>query len=170
MQTHRLLEADKEHQETLESLSISQVARMTGVNAKAIRYYESIGLLPSPPRGANQYRRYSMADVNRLVLLRRIRYLGVPLAEARPLLTGAADAQCFEVQQDLLQLVNTRLGELDREIAELHLLRDEMEQYQQKLAHCHPDESEPFRSCVDMSCIAISEEKQTERRNQHDRL
>ncbi len=69
-----------------EELTISQVAHLTGINAKAIRYYESIGLLPSPSRGANSYRRYSMADVNRLILLRRIRYLGVPLTEAKTLL------------------------------------------------------------------------------------
>lgn len=141
-----------------EELTISQVAHLTGINAKAIRYYESIGVLPSPSRAANSYRRYSMADVNRLILLRRIRYLGVPLTEAKTLLIGASDARCVEVQQELLQLVNTRLVILDQEIAELQHLRDEMEQYQRKLANCHPDECEPFRTCVDLSCIAVSEE------------
>jgi len=141
-----------------EELTISQVAHLTGINAKAIRYYESIGLLPSPLRGANSYRRYSMADVNRLILLRRIRYLGVPLTEAKSLLIGATDARCADVQQELLQLVNTRLVILDQEIAELQHLRDEMQVYQRKLANCHPDEREPFRTCVDLSCIAVSEE------------
>jgi MerR family transcriptional regulator, copper efflux regulator len=141
-----------------EELTISQVAHMTGINAKAIRYYESIGLLPSPARRANSYRRYSMADVNRLILLRRIRYLGVPLTEAKTLLRGATDARCADVQQDLLQLVNTRLVSLDQEIAELQHLRDEMQAYQRKLENCHPDEREPFRTCVDLSCIAVSDE------------
>src|SRR5690348_824025 len=68
--------------------TISQVAHLTGINAKAIRYYESIGLLPRPLRGENQYRRYSMVDVNRLNLLRRIRLLGVPLSTAKSLLIG----------------------------------------------------------------------------------
>jgi len=142
-----------------ESFTISQVASLTGINAKAIRYYESIGLLPSPLRAANQYRRYSMAEVNRLILLRRIRYLGVPLTEAKALLTGATDARCVEVQHELLQLVNARLIALDQEIAELQHLRDEMEVYQRKLANCHPDEREPFCICVDFSCIAVSEEE-----------
>src|SRR5712692_7193689 len=88
-----------------ESFTISQVASLTGINAKAIRYYESIGLLPSPLRAANQYRRYSMADVNRLNLLRRIRLLGVPLSAAKSLLVGATDARCIDVQQELLTLV-----------------------------------------------------------------
>ncbi len=156
MLTQRLREMHDENQNT--GLTISQVAGLTGVNAKAIRYYESIGLLPRPLRGSNQYRRYSMGDVNRLILLRRIRCLGVPLSQAKSLLIGASDAQCIDVQQELLKLVNTRLEAIDEEIAELHLLRDEMEHYQHKLAHCQPDEREPFQSCVDMSCIAVSDE------------
>lgn len=141
-----------------EGFTISQVARLTGINAKAIRYYESIGLLPPPTRRPNQYRRYSMADVNRLVLLRRIRYLGVPLVEAKSLLQGATEAPRSQVQQDLLHLVQLRLAALDREIAELHLLRQDLERYQQRLANCHPDEQEPFCVSVDLSCIAVGDE------------
>jgi MerR family transcriptional regulator, copper efflux regulator len=83
-------------------LTIGQLAEHTGVSAKTIRYYESIGLLPQPPRGANSYRRYGAADVNRLQLLRRIRLLGVPLSLAKPLLAGASDAQCTDVQTEAL--------------------------------------------------------------------
>ncbi|SRR5713101_5583337 len=146
----------QEDQSLREGLTISQVAHLTGLKATTIRYYESIGALPSPTRGTNDYRRYSTADVNRLILMRRIQYLGVPLSEAKALLNGATDSRCVDVQQDLLQLVNTRLVALDQEIAELQHLRDEMEQYQRKLASCHPDKREPFRTCVDLSCIAVS--------------
>ncbi len=141
-----------------ESFTISQVAHLTGIGAKAIRYYESIGLLPPPTREPNQYRRYSMADVNRLVLLRRIRYLGVPLVEAKALLQGATEARRSQVQQNLLHLVQLRLAALDREIAELHLLRQDLERYEQKLANCHPDEQEPFCVSVDLSCIVVGDE------------
>ncbi len=141
-----------------EGLTISQVAHLAGINAKAIRYYESIGLLPRPLRGENQYRRYSMVDVNRLNLLRRIRLLGVPLSTAKSLLIGASDATCSDVQEELARLVDQRLAAIDQAIAELHQLREEVESYQQKLAACQPDEHEPFRRCRDMSCIAISVE------------
>ncbi len=144
----------------MESFTISQIARLTGINAKAIRYYESIGLLPCPQRSDNQYRRYSLADVNRLNLLRRIRLLGVPLAAAKSLLVGATDARCIDVQQELLTLVKERLKAIDQEIAELQQLRAEVESYQHDLATCQPDESEPFRTCRDMSCIAVSDETQ----------
>ena len=152
MQAHRSLDT-----QTQEYFTISQIARLTGINAKAIRYYESIGLLPPPPRSSNQYRRYGMADVNRLVLLRRIRSLGVPLTEAKSLLHGATEARRIEVQHDLLELVQARLAALDQEIAELHLLREELEQYQSRLSSCHPDEQEPFCTSVDLSCIAVND-------------
>lgn len=137
-----------------ESLTIGQVSELAGVRAKTIRYYESIGLLPRPPRGENSYRRYSAADVNRLLLLQRIRLLGVPLSEAKSLLAGATDARCAEVQDALLALVTDRLSAIDREIAELHALRREVEGYQQMLEICRPSEREAFSDCRDMSCIA----------------
>ena len=101
------------------SLTIGQVSQRTGIPAKTIRYYESIGLLPAPPRGENAYRRYSGADINRLLLLRRIKLLGAPLAEAKHLLEGATDARCVDAQEALLSLVDTRLTALDRQIEEL---------------------------------------------------
>jgi len=160
-----------EHQNSIAShLTISQVAHQTGVSAKAIRYYESIGLLPRPSRGPNHYRHYSMADVNRLILLHRIRCMGVQLTSAKPLLIGASDARCIEVQQELLQLVNARLAALDQEIVELHLVHDEIVSFQQKLTDGHPNNSDVFRTCVDMSCIAISDKIEEERRNLREHL
>ena len=62
------------------------------------------------------------------------------------------------MQQDLLRLVQARLADLDREIAELQRLAQDLERYQQKLANCHPDEAEPFCVSIDLSCIAVGDE------------
>jgi DNA-binding transcriptional MerR regulator len=125
------------------------------MRTKTIRYYEDIGLLPRPPRGANGYRRYRAADVNRIILLQGIRCLGVPLSAVRPLLLGAADARCTQVHEDLLRLVHQRLQSLDREIAELHRLRAEVEGYQRALDACPPDATEQtFGTCTDICCVA----------------
>lgn len=135
-------------------LTIGQVAGLTGLSAKTIRYYEDIGLLPRPSRGANGYRHYTAADVNRAYLLRRIRFLGVPLSVARPLLAGASDARCADVQHELLALVHQRLRALDQEIAELRQLRATVEGYQRALDVCQADEQMTFGACRDMKCIA----------------
>ena len=136
------------------TLTIGQIARRTGIAAKTIRFYEEIGLLPRPPRGPNSYRRYSPADINRLLLLRRIRLLGLPLSSAKPLLIGASDARCGDVQRELLSLVEQRLRTIDQEIAELHALRETVAGYPRALAACPTADNTTFSDCSDMRCIA----------------
>jgi len=137
-------------------LTIGQVSQRTGIPAKTIRYYESIGLLPPPSRGENAYRRYRGADVNRLLLLRRIKLLGAPLADAKHLLEGATDARCVDAQEALLSLVDTRLAALDQQIEELRALREQVSDYRRELAACHADDTTPFRDCPDMRCLGAS--------------
>jgi MerR family transcriptional regulator, copper efflux regulator len=149
----------------MQRFTIGQLADLTGVNAKTIRYYEDIGLLPRPEREANGYRSYNQADVNSLTLLRRFRLLGIPLAELKPLLTTTLDARCIEVQRELLVLIHARLAALDLEIAELHLLREQVASYQHQLAASTPNDYTLFRACRDLSCLAepcetASEEEQ----------
>ncbi|MFI5275141.1 MAG: MerR family transcriptional regulator [Ktedonobacterales bacterium] len=136
------------------NLTIGQVARLTGISAKTIRYYETVGFLPPATRGVNRYRRYGRADINRLLLLRCVRMLGAPLAAARTLLLDTASARCAEVRDDLLALVDQRLHAIDQQIAELRSLRDEVDRYAHALADCQPAPSELFASCTDMRCIA----------------
>jgi DNA-binding transcriptional MerR regulator len=142
------------HEQMTDGVTIGRLATLTGVSAKAIRYYEEIGLLPLPPRGANRYRRYGATDVNRVRLLRRIRLLGAPLSLARPLLVGADDARCADVQMEVLSLVRERLRAIDQEIAELGQLRAQIEGYQRSLSACSVGADESFRDCQDLSCIA----------------
>ena len=49
-----------------QALTIGQVAKSTGVAAKTIRYYEQIGVLPTPSRTASGYRQYGQPGVQRL--------------------------------------------------------------------------------------------------------
>jgi MerR family transcriptional regulator, copper efflux regulator len=151
------------------TLTIGQIARRTGISAKTIRFYEEIGLLPRPPRGPNSYRRYSLADINRLLLLRRIRLLGLPLSSAKSLLIGADDAGCGDVQRQLLSLVEQRLLVIDQEIAELHTLRETIAGYQRALEACPSDDNAAFSTCSDMRCIAPSDDAALEENcNEHD--
>jgi DNA-binding transcriptional MerR regulator len=139
-------------------LTIGQVSQRTGISAKTIRYYESVGLLPRPTRGENHYRRYSLADVNRLLLLRRIKLLGAPLTEAKTLLASVTDARCVDAQEALLTLVDDRLTALDQQIAELLALRTEIHDYRHALESCHTDDRIAFRDCPDMRCIVAPPE------------
>lgn len=64
----------------MEELTISEVARRSGVRATTIRYYESIHVLPEPRR-ANERRRYDLAILDRLAFIQVAQRLGFTLTE-----------------------------------------------------------------------------------------
>lgn len=57
-------------------ISIGAAARISGVKAPTIRYFEQIGLLPVPPRTEGNRRYYELEDLRRLAFIRRARELG----------------------------------------------------------------------------------------------
>lgn len=81
-------------------LKRGELARRTGCNLETIRYYEKIGLLPEPPRSANDYRIYDEAHVHRLRFVLRGRELGFSIEEIRGLLelVDGGNQTCGEVK------------------------------------------------------------------------
>lgn len=67
-------------------MNIGEAAQASGVSAKMIRYYESIGLIPNVGRGAAGYRVYGHEDVHALSFISRARALGFSVAEMGELL------------------------------------------------------------------------------------
>lgn len=101
---------------------IHELAQKTGVPAKTIRYYESIGLIPRPQRSANNYRQYTLADVERLQLIAGARSIGFALEDISEIL--AAHDKGIAPCQRVLDAIAERLDEIDRRIARLLTLRD----------------------------------------------
>lgn len=115
-------------------LTIGKVTEATGIPVKTIRYYESIGLIPPPPRTTSRYRIYSDKDVRRLELIRRARLLDLSLSQIGELVQWAAGEPCNTFQGHLLGLVTDKLGEIDRRIQDLTLFKGELEQLERSLA------------------------------------
>ncbi len=97
------------------SLSIGQLAKVSGVGVDAIRFYERRGLLPTPVRKASGYRVYGRDAAARLGFIRRAQTFGFSLDEIAVLLRsreevgGAAAAKSLaqvKLKDDLAQLVN----------------------------------------------------------------
>jgi DNA-binding transcriptional MerR regulator len=105
---------------------IHELTQQTGVPAKTIRYYESIGLLPRPNRAENNYRQYTPADVERLRFIASARCLGLSLDDISEILAARDNgiAPC----QRVLDTIAQRLNEIDRRIADLLSLRDSLKQ------------------------------------------
>jgi MerR family redox-sensitive transcriptional activator SoxR len=91
-------------------LSISEVARQVGLRPSALRYYEQIGILPSPPRRGGK-RRYDSSALHRLTVVQRARQLGFSLAEIRLLFTGFSRET--PASERWRRLTTRKLAELD---------------------------------------------------------
>ncbi len=105
---------------------IHELAQQSGVPAKTIRYYESIGLLPCPKRATNNYRQYTPTDVERLRFMASARALGLSLDDISEIL--AARDKGIAPCQRVLDTIAQRLTEIDRRIADLLVLRDTLKQ------------------------------------------
>lgn len=105
-------------------MQIGEAARATGVSAKMIRHYESIGLIPEADRRASNYRDYDGNDLNRLGFIRRARDLGFSMAEIRELLRLWADKS--RSSAEVKALTTAHIAELDGKIALLQEMRDSL--------------------------------------------
>nr|WP_042198042.1 MerR family transcriptional regulator [Kibdelosporangium sp. MJ126-NF4]CEL23154.1 Transcriptional regulator, MerR family [Kibdelosporangium sp. MJ126-NF4]CTQ90292.1 Transcriptional regulator, MerR family [Kibdelosporangium sp. MJ126-NF4] len=61
--------------------STRQLAELAGTSLRAIRHYHDIGLLPEPERRANGYKSYGVADLVRVLRIKRLTGLGLSLAQ-----------------------------------------------------------------------------------------
>lgn len=115
-------------------MQIGDLAEKTGVSAKMIRHYESIGLVPAPARRGSGYRDYGREDVQRLHFVRRARDLGFSIAQIRELLRLWADRSRSSADVKVLALQH--VNELEAKAKAL----SEMAQALRHLAHsCHGD-------------------------------
>lgn len=116
-------------------MNIGQAARRSGLSAKMIRYYESIGLLKPALRSDSGYRLYQQEDLHSLAFIKRSRDLGFSLEEVARLLTLWQDRQ--RASADVKALASQHIDDLNRRIEELVSLRDTLSEL---VAHCQGDD------------------------------
>lgn len=102
-------------------MNIGALATQSAIAAKTIRYYESIGLIPSARRSGNGYRVYTNNDVLTLRFIRRARDLGFSLGEIGKLLDLWRNNR--RASADVKALALRHIAVIDRKIAEMQALR-----------------------------------------------
>lgn len=104
--------------------TIGQASRQSGVSAKAIRHYESLGLMPAVPRRGS-YRLYQAEHIDAIRLIRKAQSLGFTLVELRQLGTDDCTpdwprfVQALSQKREALAKEIKRLQSLDAELAAL---------------------------------------------------
>ncbi len=116
-------------------MNIGEAARRSGVSAKMVRHYESLGLLPQVHRSDSGYRQYSEAEVHTLRFIKRGRDLGFSMAEIAELVSLWNNRR--RASASVRRIAQKHADDLARRIAAMQAM-------QQTLAHlvhcCHGDE------------------------------
>lgn len=114
--------------------NIGDASAMSGVSAKMIRHYESIGLVPPASRTFANYRLYNDADVHRLRFIKRARNLGFTMKQIEQLLGLWSDPA--RSSADVKRLAQAHADALAARIAEMQAMQRTL---QSLAAHCHGD-------------------------------
>ncbi|MEQ8928962.1 MAG: Cu(I)-responsive transcriptional regulator [Nitratireductor sp.] len=101
-------------------MNIGDVAGLSGLPAKTIRYYEDIGLV-KPLRSANGYRSFRESDAHKLAFLGRARALGFTIEDCRNLLALYEDEE--RASAEVKEIAKQHLERIDGKIAELKEMR-----------------------------------------------
>ena len=104
------------------AVNIGQASEASGVSAKMIRYYESVGLVPEADRRASGYRDYGTKDVHRLRFVRRARDLNFSVEQIRELLRLWSDQH--RSNADVKRIALGHIAELEERAHHLHEMAD----------------------------------------------
>ncbi|RJO69428.1 MAG: MerR family transcriptional regulator [Myxococcales bacterium] len=117
------------------SYTVGELAEAVELSPRTIRYYEEIGLLDHPRRKANR-RLYTNEDLRRLKFIKRLKLLGLSLAEMAELKNIYRIHQSNEkVLVRLLELLDNHAGRLSENIAALSQLQREIEAYRDRIGY-----------------------------------
>ena len=116
-------------------MNIGEAARLSGLPAKTIRFYEGIGLVEPRARRANGYRDFDDRDLHELRFVARARSLGFTVEECRTLLDLFRNRQ--RASADVKAIAAARVVDIERKMAELKAMRATLRDL---IERCHGDD------------------------------
>jgi DNA-binding transcriptional MerR regulator len=124
---------------------IKELARRTGIDSPTIRYYEDVGVLPTPERAENGYRVYDEQDVERVHFVTRARQLNFSLDEITEIIGFREQGKppCRYV----LSQVDEKLADIEQRIQDLIQLRNDLH-WIQKQASKLTFENDTEETCI----------------------
>ena len=116
-------------------MNIGEAATLSGVSAKMVRHYESLGLLPKVSRTDAGYRQYGEREVHTLRFIRRARDLGFSMAEISDLLKLWQNRR--RASGDVKRIALSHVADLERRMAEMAAMKQTLTAL---ASSCHGDE------------------------------
>jgi len=115
-------------------MTIGEAAKISGVNAKLIRHYESIGIIPKASRTDSGYRTYTETDVHILSFVKRSRTLGFSMKEIKKLVSLWRNKA--RASAEVKTLAIKHIEEMEKKILEL---QDMVKTLKHLSKNCHGD-------------------------------
>lgn len=118
-------------------LNIGQAAERSGVSARMLRHYESLGLLSGVARTESGYRQYTEADIHSLRFIKRSRDLGFSMDEITELMGLWQNRR--RASSSVKRIAEKHLAELEQRIADMQAMQRTLS----KLVHCCHGDARP---------------------------
>jgi Cu(I)-responsive transcriptional regulator len=119
----------------MSQVTIKDASDQSGVSAKMIRYYESVGLINPPSRADNGYRYYAERDVHELGFIARARGLGFSMEDIKQLLALWRDKH--RSSAEVKAIAQRHIAELDAKAQALTAMSRTLKNL---ASHCHGDD------------------------------
>ena len=109
-------------------MRIGDLTEQAGVTQRTVRYYESIGLLPSAEREGHGHHYYTEETLARLRKIDQLKHLGLSLEEIRDVIDlYFTDPSGIQPKQKVLAILKKQLAEADRKIGDLQQFRADLQ-------------------------------------------
>ncbi len=96
-------------------MTISDLAKASGLSRSALLYYDRLGLLKPAARSRKGYRQYSSAEMKRLEQICLYRQIGIPLEEMKKLLNKSGATASVEILQRRLRVLGREIANFRRQ-------------------------------------------------------
>ena len=132
----------------MKTYRIGKVARLLNISIDTLRYYEKINLLAPIERNGAGVRLYSESDIVRIQFIQRAKLMNFTLDEIKALLKMRENPE--QMREDVRELTQQKLYVIERQISELDILRQEL---QELIGSC---------ACSQQGCPIIEEIENTD--------
>ncbi|WP_119066962.1 MerR family DNA-binding transcriptional regulator [Rubrobacter indicoceani] len=146
------------------ALRIGEVAKLVGLPAKTLRYYEELGLI-SPSRQENSgYRVFGWREMEQIEFVKRAKLMGLSLEQIRTLVEAAEDGVRSGVLHRLEDMLDEKLSETERKLVELRAFRESLLEYrglvavaeEESLCRCSELGATEFCGCVSAATEGVT--------------
>lgn len=111
------------------ALRIGEVAKLVGMPAKTLRYYEELGLISPERQEDSGYRVFGWRELEQIEFVRRAKLMGLSLEQIRSLVEAAEESARSGVLKRLEKMLDEKLSETEQKLVELRAFRESLLEY-----------------------------------------